>query len=196
MSALEIAANIVMTLSIVLAGRNNMHSWWLGMLGCLLFAWLFYSVGLFADVALQVFFIVTCAIGWLQWLRGAGGAPLPIGRVSARVLAWMIPAGVLATVAYGALLHAFTRAYAPFVDSSVLVFSVIAQFLLMGRRLETWAFWLLVNTIAVPLYASRGLRLTALLYAAYWINAVVSWAWWRIQLRRGDETAAGVTVQA
>lgn len=192
MSALEIAANVVMTLSIVLAGRNSLHSWWLGMLGCLLFAWLFYSVGLFADVALQVFFIVTCAIGWLQWRRGAGGAPLAIGRVSARALARMVAAGVLATAAYGALLHAFTRAYAPFVDSSVLVFSMIAQLLLMGRRLETWAFWLLVNTIAVPLYASRGLRLTALLYGAYWINALVSWAWWRIQLRREAAAASGI----
>ena len=31
-----------------------------------------------------------------------------------------------------------------------------------------------MNTICVPLYASRGLYLTSLLYAAYWINAAVS----------------------
>lgn len=80
---------------------------------------------------------------------------------------------------YGALLYAFTNAYAPFVDSAILVFSIIAQLLLMQRRLETWAFWLLVNTIAVPLYFSRGLHLTAFLYAAYWINAVISWRWWQ-----------------
>jgi nicotinamide mononucleotide transporter len=52
----------------------------------------------------------------------------------------------------------------------------------MQRRLETWAFWLLVNTIAVPLYASRGLYLTAFLYAGYWINAVISWRWWQHRL--------------
>jgi hypothetical protein len=33
-SPLEIAANAVMTVSIVLSGRNNVHSWWLGIVGC------------------------------------------------------------------------------------------------------------------------------------------------------------------
>ena len=36
-----------------------------------------------------------------------------------------------------------------------------------------------MNTLAVPLYASRGLYLTAFLYGVYWINAVVAWRWWR-----------------
>ena len=61
---LEVAANAVMALSIVLAGRNNVHSWWLGVIGCSMFAALFYTSKLYADVALQGFFIVTCLIGW------------------------------------------------------------------------------------------------------------------------------------
>lgn len=183
-SPLEIAANVLMTASIFLAGRNNIHSWWIGMLGCLLFAVLFYQVNLYADVLLQLFFIVTCAIGWLQWRRGNGGKPLPITRTGWRSLAWVVPAGIAAVAIYGLLLHRWTNAYAPFIDSAVLVFSIIAQFLLMNRRIETWAFWLLVNTVAVPLYYSRELYLTSVLYAAYWVNALVSWYWWRLQARR------------
>ncbi|MES2160397.1 MAG: nicotinamide riboside transporter PnuC [Pseudomonadota bacterium] len=176
---LEIAANVVMTVSIVLAGRNNVHSWWLGVLGCAMFAVLFYSVKLYADVALQLFFIVTCFIGWLRWLRGAAGGALPISRARPAALGWMVGVGIAATAAYGLMLQAYTNAYAPFIDSAVLMFSIVAQLLLMGRRLDTWPFWLLVNTISVPLYASRGLHLTALLYAAYWVNALVSWVFWR-----------------
>ncbi len=183
MTPLEIAANAIMAVSILLAGRNNVHSWWLGIIGCALFAVLFYDVRLYADVALQVFFILTCITGWVQWLRGAGGKPLPITSASVRSLLAMAAAGIAATVAYGLMLRQFTDAYAPFIDSAVLAFSVIAQFLLMARRIETWPVWLLVNTISVPLYASRGLHLTAVLYAAYWVNAVVSWWWWRRQMR-------------
>ncbi|OYO31990.1 nicotinamide riboside transporter PnuC [Janthinobacterium sp. PC23-8] len=189
-SPLEIAANVLMTVSILLAGRNNIHSWWIGMLGSALFALLFYQVNLYADVLLQLFFIVTCVIGWVQWRRGAAGKPLPITRVGWRSLAWIVPAGVAAVALYGLLLHTFTNAYAPFIDSAVLVFSIIAQLLLMSRRIETWGFWLLVNTVAVPLYYSRGLHLTAVLYAAYWINALVSWYWWRLQARRTAATPA------
>ena len=183
-----------MTISIVLAGRNNMHSWWLGVVGCSMFAALFYSVNLYADVALQLFFIVTCVIGWLQWRRGAGGGALPIARASLRALLWMAGVGLLATLGYGLMLQAWTNAYAPFIDSSVLMFSIVAQLLLMGRRLETWPFWLLVNTISVPLYASRGLYLTAVLYAAYWLNALLSWFFWRRRMRAQD--AASVQLLA
>ncbi len=189
MTRLEIAANVAATVSILLAGRNSVHTWWTGILGCALFAALFYQSHLYADVTLQAFFIFTSAIGWLHWLRGNQGQALPVSHAGWRKLAWTVPAGLAATAAYGGMLHYFTDAYAPFIDSAILVFSVIAQLLLMQRRIETWPFWLLVNSIAVPLFASRGLYLTATLYAAYWVNACVSWWWWR----RLAERAPAVT---
>lgn len=179
MGLLEIAANGMMTISILLAGRNSVHTWWTGILGCILFSLLFFHTSLYADVVLQLFFVVTSLLGWRQWIKGGQGRPLPISRANPKKLAWVAPAGVISAAGYGALLHFFTNAYAPFIDSAVLVFSVIAQLLLMQRRVETWPFWLAVNTIAVPLFASRGLYLTAFLYAGYWINALVSWNWWR-----------------
>lgn len=176
---LEIAANVTTAAAIFLAGRNNIHTWWIGMIGCALFGVLFYQWNLYADVALQAFFIVSSAIGWRQWLKGNHGTVLPVTNVKVRSLLLIVPAGVALTVGYGALLHSFTNAYAPFVDSAVLVFSIVAQLLLMQRRIENWPFWLLVNSIAVPLYASRELYLTSFLYGCYWINAIVSWVLWR-----------------
>jgi nicotinamide mononucleotide transporter len=176
---LEIAANAAATAAILLAGRNSIHTWWTGIIGCTLFGVLFFQSKLYADVVLQVFFVLSSIVGWRQWLRGNGGLGLAIAPADFRSLAWTIPAGLAATAGYGALLHFWTDAYAPFADSAVLVFSVIAQLLLMGRRIENWLFWLAVNSIAVPLYASRGLYLTAGLYGVYWVNAVVSWIWWR-----------------
>jgi nicotinamide mononucleotide transporter len=177
--ALELGANAFTAAAIVLAGRNSVHTWWSGIVGCALFALLFAQSRLYADVLLQIFFIGTGVLGWWKWVRGDSGAPLPISHASIASLLWMVPLGIGATAAYGALLNLYTNAYAPFIDSAVLVFSVIGQLLMMQRRVENWAFWLLVNTIAVPLYFSRGLYLTAALYAGFWINAIVSWLWWR-----------------
>jgi nicotinamide mononucleotide transporter len=178
---LELAANGFVAVSILLAGRNNVHTWWTGIVGCTLFGVLFARNRLYADVALQVFFVATSAVGWWKWKRGDHGDPLPITHASAANLMWTVPLGVVATAAYGALLHFTTNAYAPFLDSAVLVFSIIGQVLMMQRRVENWAFWLLVNSIAAPLYLSRDLVLTAVLYAGFWINAVVSWrSWYRL----------------
>lgn len=175
---LELAANVFTAIAIVLAGRNNVHTWWTGVVGTALFGLLFAQNRLYADVALQVFFVVTGLLGWWKWLRGRHGEALPVTHAGVASLLWIVPLGAAATAVYGAMLHHFTNAYAPFPDSAVLVFSIIGQLLMMQRRVENWGFWLLVNTIATPLYFSRGLHLTAVLYAGFWINALVSWRTW------------------
>lgn len=175
----EVAANAFVAAAIFLAGRNNIHTWWLGIVGCALFAWVFFEARLYADVTLQGFFILTSIYGWWKWLHGQQGAELPV-RFSAPGL--LIGSGLAATAVaagYGWLLWRFTDAYAPFLDSIVLAFSVLGQLLMTERRVENWWSWLLVNTIAVPLYASRGLYVTSVLYGAFWVNAIVALRKWR-----------------
>lgn len=179
---LELTASGVTTVSIILAGRNSLHTWWTGILGCLLFAFVFYDARLYADVVLQGFFVITSLAGWWQWLHGSHGTSLQVSMGGHRMVVQASLVGLVTTLAYGALLHVFTDAYAPFPDSAVLAFSVIAQIMLMRRRIETWPFWLLVNSIAVPLYASRGLYITSGLYCAYWINACIAWFYWRREM--------------
>ena len=184
MTPLEIAANAVTTLSIALAARNHVHTWTTGVVGCLLFGVVFIENQLYADATLQLFFLVTSVMGWWQWRKPvqAGAAERPITRAPPRTIVWMAIGAVAVTLAYGGLLHRFTNAYMPYVDAAVLGLSVVAQCLLMQRRLETWPTWLMVNTLSVPLFASRGLWLTAVLYAAYWFNAW--YGWWRWQRER------------
>ena len=81
---LELAANVAVAGSILLAGRNNVHTWWLGIVGCALFAVVFERSHLFADMVLQFFFIAISVLGWWQWLRGNHGAPLPITSLRPR----------------------------------------------------------------------------------------------------------------
>lgn len=183
MTPAEITANALNTVSILLAGRNSVHTWWTGILGCGVFGWVFFTTQLYADVTLQVFFVGSSAVGWWRWRRTKDHPPLPVRSTTPATVAVLGAAGVVATLGYGWLLHRFTNAYAPFSDSVILAFSVIGTFLLVGRRVESWWCWLIVNTVAVPLYASRGLYLTAGLYGVYWVNAVVSLRHW-IRLAR------------
>lgn len=63
--------------------------------------------------------------------------------------------------------------------SVVLMLSVIAQLLLLRRRAESWWFWIAVNLVAVPLFASRGLYITGALYVAHLANAALALRHWR-----------------
>jgi nicotinamide mononucleotide transporter len=181
---LEIIANSVNLVSIALATRNSIHTWWTGIAGCVLFGWLFFTSQLYADVTLQGFFIVTSALGWWHWLHHRGiRAGRPVTRTAAAELAVIVPVGILATLGYGWLLHRFTDAYAPFIDSTVLTLSVAGQILLMRRKVETWGFWFTANTLAVGMFASRGLWITALFYTLFWLNAPIGLLRWRRELR-------------
>lgn len=178
LTLLEYSANAFFLISVFLAARNYRHTWTLGIVGCVLFAVLFFQVQLYADATLMLFYIGTSVIGWRQWQRGASAEA--ISRSSWSQLALYLLIAVATLLGYGSLLHLHTDAYAPFVDSAVLTFSVTAQLLLMKRRIETWWFWLIVNTIAVPLYASRELTLTSMVYVGFWINACYGlWRWHR-----------------
>jgi nicotinamide mononucleotide transporter len=196
MPLLETAANAFVAAAIFLAGRNNVHTWWTGIVGCTLFALVFYEVRLYADVILQIFFVLTSIAGWYRWLHGNSGQELDVRFSKPSFLAICAALAVVAAAGYGALLHAFTDAYAPFLDSMVLVFSMLGQILMMDRRVENWWAWLLVNTIAVPLYASRGLYLTGALYAGFWINAVVSLVRWRRLAAIAEEIAGSGKLEA
>lgn len=179
MRSMEIAANTFNAASIVAAGRKSIHTWWLGIVGCALFAEVFFATRLYADAALQTFFIATSVVGWWRWLRTIAQAERPIRKSRLAHVVALGACGCAVALCYAWLLHRFTDAYAPVPDSMVLVFSVLGQLLLVARRLETWWFWLVANTISVPLYASRSLFLTAVLYAAFWLNALVSLLHWR-----------------
>lgn len=184
MTSLEIIACFINGLSVFFAARNNILTWGIGIIGCILFAIMFYQAKLYADVTLQFFFIGTSIFGWIYWVKGGvQGKTAPILNSKLQEIFLFSSVALLGTLAYGALLFYFTDAYSPYWDSAILTFSILAQFLLMKRRIETWFCWLLVNTIAVPLYISRELYITAGLYGIFWFNAFYGFYQWNKALK-------------
>jgi nicotinamide mononucleotide transporter len=171
---LEVLANLLNAASIWLAGRNSLHTWWTGICGCTLFAWLFFEARLYADVTLQLFFIGSCVLGHLRWREAHTTEAQPVSYAARSLWLLYTATAALAAYAYSELLAHFTNAASPLIDSFVLTFSVLGQLLLVARKVESWWCWIVVNTLAVPLYASRGLYLTAAMYFAFWINAWVA----------------------
>jgi nicotinamide mononucleotide transporter len=200
MSPLEIAANVFNLLSVWFSARNSVHTWWSGIIGCALYGLLFVEVKLYADVTLQAFFVASCVIGWWNWKRGGRGAKaealpiesgaspplspvdvpaeLPITRVAPLTAAGFVAIAILAAAGYGWLLHSLTDAANPFIDSTVLALSVLAQLLMVARKIETWPVWFAVDCVAVPLYASKGLWLTAVVYFFFLVLVVMGWIRW------------------
>jgi nicotinamide mononucleotide transporter len=179
MSILELCANIFFVLSTLFASRNSVHTWWTGLISCSLFLFIFFHVRLYADVSLQFFYIGTCLYGWFQWKKGGKNKQtLPITHVNLRSFVFFLFCAILVSFVYGFLLFHLTNASNPFWDSLIMTLSLLGQFLVMNRKYENWFVWILVDSMAIPLYFSKGLHVTAALYCSLLCIAGYGlWSW-------------------
>jgi nicotinamide mononucleotide transporter len=143
-----------------LAVRQHILSWPLGLANNALYFAVFFEARLYADMSL-----LGC-YGWWKWFARRGSAPLAVTRISRSEIALVLAGVPLATLGLREALIVANGA-APLLDALTTAISLAAQYLLGRKRLENWALWILADLIYVPLYVSRGLHLTAVLYAIF-----------------------------
>jgi len=152
-------------------GKTWTWPWW--GLSSALYAWLFFQWNLYASAILQFVFIAAAIWGWLGW--GPKGAEprngtkkqyLQIGIVG--VLCWVVLAPLLAS--WGAA--------ATWPDSFGLVFSVVAQIIMVLQFRESWALWFIVDAVYSIEYFTQHLWFTAALYVLFTAIAVRGWLKW------------------
>lgn len=174
------------TISVWLARRNNVWNWPIGLANSALYVWIFFAARLYADTALQVFYIVIGFYGWYLWtVRGPQDQQRPIGRAPWVELLLVTLLAIVATSGVWAYLRT-TNDAAPFLDAVITVGSVVAQYLLARRYLEAWYIYIGVDVISIPLYISKGLPLTGALYAIFLLICVSAALDWRVRIRERE----------
>jgi nicotinamide mononucleotide transporter len=159
--------------------RESLWNWPIGLSNNVLFFVLFYGSRLYADMGLQVLYFALGVYGWWNWLhRGTPETRLPITRTSRVEWIGIAVALVAGTWALREILLAVNGA-APFWDALTTMISLSAQYLLARKRIENWLLWMVVDVIYIPLYTSRGLPLTAGLYALFFLMCATGWKSWR-----------------
>lgn len=169
-------------LCVALTVRGSIWNFPAGILNSLILGLVFLQQRLFSDASLQIVFIVLSLQGWVLWARrpSAGSPGLPIRRTGTRE-ALLLGIITLATWILLWRLMLWAKGAAPPIDALVTAFSLAAQWLLNGKRLENWLVWIAVDLVSVPLYWSRSLPLIALLYLIFLGLCVAGWFGWRRQ---------------
>ncbi|MBM4219212.1 MAG: nicotinamide mononucleotide transporter [Gammaproteobacteria bacterium] len=163
---------------ILLAIREQRACWIAGGISTAIFAGVFLHAGLPLQAALQLVYVAMSAWGYHAWRRDAAAAA-PVRR-------WSVPrhllalAGVgLATAASAPLAARYALAAAPVADSLGTWASLVATWLLARRVVDTWLWWIAIDTGLAGLFYSQGLVATAALYLAFGLLAAAGWRSWR-----------------
>lgn len=176
----EVVAMLITVWSIWLATKENIWYYPTGLVALLMYTWIYFEARLYAESLLQIVCFALMVYGWYEWLHGgANKKELPVSKTPR----WAWTAGVVAGLLGSAMtiwiqFH-YTDNPNPFVDSSLLAWSLVAQWMTARKWIESWVLWLAINTISIPLYVVRGLWPTVVLYIALWILAIVGYREWR-----------------
>ncbi|HEX8303182.1 nicotinamide riboside transporter PnuC [Sphingomonas sp.] len=168
MSPIEVTAAALGLVTVTLVVRRSLWNYPFALAMVLLYGWIFFHEKLYSDALLQIFFFAVNLYGWANWARskaetGAVRVELLGGRAR---LGWFALCVVL-VIGWGTLMHLYTDAHYPWWDGSIAMLSVVAQYLQSRRYLENWVLWILIDLLAVPLFAHKGLYLTAGLYTIF-----------------------------
>ena len=165
-----------------LVTKGNIWNWPVGLANNLFFAVLFWKTRLFADFGLQGIYLILGIYGWWEWLRGGENhTRLAISRSSRSEWIGIAVFLVIGTWGLREILQAVNGS-APLWDAVTTALSLAAQYLLCRKRIENWFFWIAADVIYVPLYLSKQLPLTALLYGGFLVLCVIGWRRWRKDL--------------
>lgn len=174
---------------VALTVANRIENFPVGIANSAFFLVLFASSRLWADSGLQVVYIVLGFVGWWQWaFGGARRTALRVGSATRPQLAACAVWVVLGTIGLTFLLRWADDA-APFWDALTTALSLAAQYLLNARKVQTWWFWIAADVVYVPLYFSRDLNLTGIVYILFLGLAVTGYVQWR-RTHRADSLAA------
>lgn len=195
MNPVEVAASLLLLTNIALVARRSIWNYPFAIAAVSLYGVLFFQNKLYSDMLLQLFYVALNLYGWMNWTRSKADA----GEVVVLALDWPARMAWLAgcaalTGGWGWLMHRLTDAALPWWDAGVAMTSVAAQILLARRYLENWVLWILVDIVAIPLFAVRGLWLTSGVYVI--LLGLSIWGlidWYRAQARRRAGNEEGVS---
>ncbi len=181
-SWLEVVA-FVLALANISCNVLEIHwGWPLSIVASGLYAWLFYTSGLYGEASVNIFFALTSVWGWWQWLHGHRAdsqAALRIARLDRRGWLWSASGYAVAWLAFALLLWHWTDSEVPVADAFVTAGSVVGTVLLGRKFIENWPLWLMVNAASIVLFAYKGLALTVVLYVIFFVLAIWGWIGWK-----------------
>jgi nicotinamide mononucleotide transporter len=189
MSEWEWVAAAFVLANVALVALRSVWNYPFALVAVSLYAVIFYEQRLYSDMLLQGFFITLNLYGWANWTRARTGDGVPVGWLTPAQRAGWAAAILVAWVVWSAAMHRFTDAAAPWADGAVAMASIAAQALLARRRIENWWLWILVDLIAVPLFAWRGLYATSAVYVLLLGLSIAGLIQWR-RAAQGVEAAA------
>ena len=180
-------------IQVLLAQRNNINNYLFGIAGIVLAMYVKFHAKLYAEFALDFYYLIMSVYGWIFWKYGKQQSETPISFASKNEwLKAVIIVGVAFTLFF-VFLTGFTDSDVPFLDSIVTAFAWAGMWLMAKRKIENWVFLSISNILSVPLMIYKDFYLYAVLYTFLLVVAIFGYVHWRKIIRSEQETTKNLS---
>jgi nicotinamide mononucleotide transporter len=173
---------------VFLSVKQNILTWLMGLLSSVLYIYVFFNSGFYADMTLQFYYVWISIYGWIIWARGKttdqGKMAFPVTNISKKLAFILIVVSLILWALIWFILKKFTNSPIPIGDSFVTSLSILATWMLARKIIEHWLVWIIVDLVSLILFLYKGLYPTSVLYAIYTIVAVWGYLEWKKDLTK------------
>lgn len=183
-TAIEWIAIITALAYVVLAARENSWCWIFGIISAALYVSINFSVKLYLDAWLSLYYCVIGIYGWYVWEKKIPKKShgRSVTYISLRKFCISTIVGIAGTFFLGFISDRFTDSPLPYFDAALTSFSLVATFLTTQKILENWIFWVVIDAAYIIIYWNRSLPFTAILFLVYTFIAAYGYFKWKKKL--------------
>lgn len=176
----ELFATLLGIAYIVLAARESIWCWPAAFTSTLIYTILFWEGQLPMQTLLHAYYMGMAVYGWSLWRqRSRKTENLVISSRPARFHLWFIAFGVALSLTIAYFLEQYIDTRQPYLDAFVTVFAVMNTVLMARKVLETWLYWLVIDSAAIVLYWQTGFYVIIIMFSVYLVLAVIGYINWR-----------------
>ncbi|MBT8349542.1 MAG: nicotinamide mononucleotide transporter [Sulfurovum sp.] len=179
MQAWEIVAVFFGITYVLLAAKESLWAWLFAFLSTLIYTILFWEGALVSSSLLNFYYMGMAVYGFILWRSGGEkGEELEVTGWSVKKNISMIVSGLLLATVLGYLSDTYTDAKFAYLDTFVMIFSVLATWMLANKVLENWLYWIVIDSAAIVLYWQSGYLATIILFTLYILLAFYGYSSW------------------
>ena len=191
MSVLEILAVFFGVLSVWFSKKENILVYPTGIISVLIYVYLCFEIGLYADMGINVFYFVMSIYGWYNWIPFKDKEVLDNTDKTLKIsmnttsqnIGYAVLTGIFWLVLYF-ILARFTDSNVPYADAFTTAVCLVGMWLMALKKIENWILWIIADVISIPLYFYKGIPLSSLHFVFFTGLAISGYLEWKGKLRQ------------
>ena len=182
----EIIAAGLGFIAIFLQIKQNVWYWLVSIIMVSMYIYIYIDARLYADMSLQVYYLIISFYGWYMWLYGEKlndhKTQLSVSTISQNLLVILTSISIVLFFIIAWILLQFTNSDVPYWDSFTTSLSFVATWMLARKKIENWLIWIVVDAASVGIYLYKELYPTAVLFLFLTLLAFVGYSKWKKDL--------------